>query len=215
MSLRKQREKQMPYDPHKHHRRSIRLKGYDYSQAGGYFVTICTEDRECLFGEIIDGEMNLSDLGRLIEQCWRDLPQRFPWVSIDEFVVMPNHVHGVIWINREDGVGAPFASNEQDSIHPSEKPIQQMGKKLLRAKDAPTSNLGYVVGAYKSITGIRYRIGVSRHKWNESCETLWQRNYYEHIIRGEKDLNAIRTYIRNNPINWWSDEENQNREWEI
>jgi REP element-mobilizing transposase RayT len=80
-----------------------------------------------------------------------------------------------------------------------------------RAKDAPTRNLGYVVGAYKSITAIRYRLGVNRHKWIEASGKFWQRNYYEHIIRGEKDLAAIRTYIHNNHINWWSDEENEKR----
>jgi putative transposase len=200
----------MPYNPHKHHRRSIRLKGYDYSQTGGYFVTICTEHRGCLLGEIIDGEMNLNDLGRLIEQCWRDLPQRFPWVSIDEFIVMPNHVHGIIWINH-DGVGAPFANDKQSSIYGSKKTNRQEGMVAVRAKDAPTRNLGYVVGAYKSITAIRYRLGVNRHKWNEASGKLWQGNYYEHIIRGEKDLTAIRTYINNNPVNWLSDEENEKR----
>jgi len=117
----------MPYNPHKHHRRSIRLKGYDYSQGGAYFITICTENRDCLLGEIIDGEMKLSGPGCLIEQCWRNLPQRFPCVSIDEFIVMPNHFHGILWINNHDDVGAPFAHIEQSAV--------QQNKILIRQKD--------------------------------------------------------------------------------
>ena len=86
----------MKHDPDKHHRRSIRLKGYDYSQAGAYFVTICTQDRECLFGDIVDGEMRLNDAGHMVRDVWHKIPEHFPYADIDEFVVMPNHFHGII-----------------------------------------------------------------------------------------------------------------------
>ena len=88
----------MKYDPDKHHRRSIRLKGYDYSQAGAYFVTICTNNRECLFGDFIDGEIRLNDAGQMVRRIWNDLSVKFPGIETDEFVVMPNHVHGIIII---------------------------------------------------------------------------------------------------------------------
>jgi len=88
----------MRYDPNRHHRRSIRLSGYDYSQAGAYFITICTQDRACLFGDVVDGEMRLNDAGRVAQQCWRQIPAHFPNVELDEFVVMPNHVHGILVI---------------------------------------------------------------------------------------------------------------------
>ena len=94
----------MTFDPEKHHRRSIRLKGYDYAQAGAYFVTICTQHRACLFGEVVNGQMQLNDAGRFVEQCWLDIPHHFPHVELEAFVVMPNHVHGIIVIT--DPVGA-------------------------------------------------------------------------------------------------------------
>jgi len=90
----------MPYDPTRHHRRSIRLKGYDYSQAGAYFVTICTQDRACLFGKVVNGEMRLNDAGRMVLAEWNMLPERFPHVVLDAFVVMPNHVHGIVVITN-------------------------------------------------------------------------------------------------------------------
>ncbi len=101
----------MKYDPQKHHRRSIRLKGYDYSQAGAYFVTICTQNRECLFGDIVDGEMMLNDAGQMVEQCWYDIPLHFPHAGLDEFVVMPNHIHGIVVINANVGAKNVGAKN--------------------------------------------------------------------------------------------------------
>ncbi len=93
----------MPYDPKKHHRRSIRLKGYDYTQPGAYFITICTQNRECLFGEVVDGRMVLNELGQVARECWLAIPDHFPHSRLDEFVIMPNHVHGIIWIVGPDG----------------------------------------------------------------------------------------------------------------
>src|SRR5512135_2910342 len=102
----------MKHDPDKHHRRSIRLKGYDYSQSGAYFVTICTQNRECLFGDIVDGKMRLNDAGRMIHRTWNDVPIKYPNIEIDEFIVMPNHVHGIIVIchdNCRGEVSSPIA----------------------------------------------------------------------------------------------------------
>ncbi len=103
----------MRYDPQKHHRRSIRLKGYDYTQAGAYFITIVTKDRACLFGEVVEDDMRLSPMGIIVQECWLAIPDHFPHAVLDEFVVMPNHVHGIIVLNETEKVGARHAVPER------------------------------------------------------------------------------------------------------
>src|SRR3990172_7834035 len=103
----------MRYDAEKHHRRSIRLRGYDYAQAGAYFVTICTQNRECLFGEVVDGQMVLNDPGKILESVWSELPDHYPGVDVDAFVIMPNHIHGIVIL-----VGAGPRACPQDSGQP-------------------------------------------------------------------------------------------------
>ena len=100
----------MPYDPGRHHRRSIRLRGYDYTSAGAYFITICAHRRECLFGEVVDGVMRLNVYGRVVDACWQAIPDHFPHVMLDVYVIMPNHVHGIIAIVDDPPVGARHAS---------------------------------------------------------------------------------------------------------
>jgi REP element-mobilizing transposase RayT len=170
------------YNPEKHHRRSIRLPEFDYKQAGAYFVTICTQNRESLFGEAVDGEIQLNDAGRLVEASWQDLTSRFADISLDVFVVMPNHIHGIIL------VGAQF-------IAPSAAPDKNQGA----MNRAPT--LGQIVRAYKASST---RLIRSRANANFA----WQRNYYEHVIRNEESFNGIRQYILDNPFRWHLDREN-------
>lgn len=183
---------QLQYELDKHHRRSIRLKGYDYSDAGAYFVTICTQGRECLFGDIVNGEMRLNDAGCMIQNIGNDLPTKYSDIEIDEFVVMPNHFHGIIVI-----VGAQFiAPFDCDAINQNKK---QMKKGVMN--HAPT--VGEIMRAFKArcthaINQIRNTPGVP----------LWQRNYYEHIIRNEEEMNRIREYIIENPMRWGEDENN-------
>jgi REP element-mobilizing transposase RayT len=181
----------MKYDPSKHHRRSIRLKGYDYSQAGAYFVTICTHNRECLFGKINDGTMFLNEMGEIAKQCWLEIPNHFPNVTLDEFVIMPNHIHGIIIINDNGGAN--------DNSPPQQ--IQQ--NKSFRS---PSRTIGSIIRGYKiGVTKLcRQNAGVN----NNSPLQIWQRNYYEHIIRNENELNKIRQYIINNPLKWSLDFEN-------
>lgn len=184
----------MNYDPDIHHRRSIRLEGYDYSQAGAYFVTICIQSWKCLFGEIMDGDMDLNDAGRMIETVWNEMPCHYRGIETDAFVIMPNHVHGIVVI-----VGAgPCACPEQ---------IQQNKKGQPRGV-APTFLLPDVVHRYKTLTTKRYIDGVKQCGWSAFPGRLWQRNYYEHIIRNENALNRIREYINNNPAKWEIDREN-------
>lgn len=187
----------MKYDSEKHHRHSIRLKEYDYSQAGAYFVTICTKDHECLFGEIIDGEMRLNEWGHLVSDVWVEIPNHFTNIELDAFVVMPNHVHGIILI--VDG-----ASVEAGLPRPYNKTMSG-AKTHLSAETAPLRKrtLGQIIAYFKYL---------STRRINEICSNLgapiWQRNYYEHIIRNEKSLDKIREYIAGNPLRWADDEEN-------
>lgn len=207
-------EETMKYNPAKHHRRSIRLKGYDYSWSGDYFVTVCVQHRACLFGEIWDGEMHLNEAGQMVWQVWQTLPERFPDIGLEGFVVMPNHVHGIIRLmaNSEPNpvgaslVDAPFKrpaladpNRAGTSPAPTNMPAIAQSKQR-RAK------LGDVMGAFKSISTHQYTIGVKRRHWEPFNQKLWQRNYYEHIIRDAKTFQSIQHYIQTNPQCWPSDQ---------
>ena len=179
-----------PYDPARHHRRSIRLKGYDYTQPGAYFITLCTHDRAHLFGEVVDGEMRLNEWGEIVRDEWFKTAQVRPYVQLrdDEFVVMPNHIHGIIWIVGDVGVGA----------------TRRVAPTTPRGP-APQS-IGAIIGQFKS--AVTKRMNELR---NTPGALVWQRNYYEHIIRNERALNAIRQYIEENPLRWELDRYNPDR----
>ena len=169
----------MTYNPPIHNRHSMRIKGYDYSKAGYYFVTICTHNHEYIFGEIEDGEIQYSEFGQIAAECWRWLGTQYEYVELDEWVLMPNHLHGIIILGRG-------------------------GSRT--ARTVKYKALGSLIGAFKTtstkiINELRHTPGVS----------IWQRNYYEHVVRGEEDLNQIRQYILENPIKWDMDEENPHR----
>ncbi|MGD9488191.1 MAG: transposase [Calditrichaceae bacterium] len=181
----------MNYDPQKHHRRSIRLKGFDYSQAGWYFVTICAQNREILFGDVIDGKMVLNTLGKIIEYHWKKMSIHFKNVNIDEFQIMPNHFHGIVNIIKS--VGAMHSN--QNNINNGNNP--DMNASPQRPHGTKPGSLGAIMQNFQSITS---------RKINKIRKTpgarLWQRNYYEHIIRNENELNRIRQYIIENPLKW-------------
>lgn len=179
-------------DPISERRRSIRLHGFDYTQRGAYFVTVCTHDRTCLFGDVVDGAMRLNNAGRVTERCWAAIPDHFPHVEIDVFVVMPNHVHGIVWIvNDVSGdVGARDGAKDFSPL--------RRGASSLRS---PSKTVGSIVRGFK--------IGVT--KWmraNTGVHDVWQRNYFEHVIRNETALSRIRQYIIDNPARWHEDREN-------
>jgi putative transposase len=184
----------MQYDPQKHHRRSIRLKGYDYSQAGLYFITICVQDRACLFGEIVHGKMILNDAGKMVENEWLKIPQRFPNVHLHEYMVMPNHFHAIMEI-----VGATLVVAQNDMGQPHL--VQPQG---IAPTDKPKT-VGDMVGAFQSIVTVEYIRGVKQLGWTPFNGKLWQRNYWEHIIRDEPSYHRISNYIINNPKNWKDD----------
>ncbi|MDP9311308.1 MAG: hypothetical protein M3R24_10545 [Chloroflexota bacterium] len=276
----------MKYDPERHHRRSIRLRGYDYSQAGAYFVTLCVQSREWLLGDVVDGRVVLSEAGAIVWRVWEELPRRFPMVELDAFVVMPNHVHGVIvidgmpaqvvagaassartgsegipgsagtggtdkhWVMGPDGlvdVGAPLAAPlrnasqprapqhnasqprapegstlqppasqpegprphvfpahkeqlETDGIPPPTPSLIICQPQAIAAAASPT--LGEIMRAFKSISAIQINRVLGR-----SGQPFWQRDYFERIVRHEKELDRIRTYIDQNPLRWQQDRE--------
>jgi REP element-mobilizing transposase RayT len=188
----------MKYNPDIHHRRSIRLQAFDYSQAGAYFVTICTQGRKCLFGEIANKEMALNNAGHMVAFVWGQLPVRFDHVDLDAFVVMPNHIHTIFMLQRIH----PISGRQVNQTHCGDE-------SGVRPKGSLPGTVGRIVQAFKSITTHEYIIGVKQHGWPPFPGKLWQKNYYEHIIRNENELNQIREYITNNPMKWACDRENR------
>lgn len=197
------------YNRNIHHRRSIRLKGYDYSQNGAYFITICTQNRECLFGDIKDGEPFLYDAGKMVQSVWNGFPDYYPYVELDQFIVMPNHIHGIIVLNVGAGLRAcpelPEYNNNQKMNWPVNGQIHKEGR---LQRGAPTLSLPDLVHRFKSFTTAEYRRGVDQFRWTPFPGKLWQRNYHDRIIRNDSELNRIRGYIVNNPLKWHLDKEN-------
>ena len=190
----------MKFDPDKHHRRSIRLQGYDYSQPGGYFVTLVTQEHASLFGTIRNEEMILNAAGETVVKWWQELPNKFTLVSLGTFVVMPNHLHGIILI--EETVGADLRVCPDDT---NSKQGEHTGSPLPTHQN---TSLSQIVQWFKTMTTNKYIRGVKQFEWEPFNGKLWQRNYYEHIIRNQKDWNRIHRYIEANPANWVDDEEN-------
>ena len=175
------------YNPFIHHRRSIRLKGYDYAQEGLYFITICCFENKHLFGKIMDGVMVLNEAGKVAENCWLEIPEHFKDIVLHDFVIMPNHVHGILEIE-----GAK-KGNEFEN-----KNNMKGAKDFSSVRKSPSRTVGSVVRGFK--------IGVT--KWmrqNSEIINVWHRNYYDVIIRNEQSYDNISKYIVNNPINWRDD----------
>lgn len=182
-----------------HHRRSIRMLAYDYAQPGAYFVTLCTHNRESLFGDIVDGVMCLNTCGQIVQACWRAIPQHISFAWLDVFVVMPNHFHAIVRIVEKvscQGEASPIC---QGNIKP-----RSDASPLHRMPHGTTSgSLSAIVQNFKSVTA--RKINCIKQ---ESATGVWQRSYYEHVIRNEDELNAIRQYMENNPLKWALDREN-------
>ena len=185
----------MNSDPLSLHRKIPRIPDFDYSQPGAYFVTIVTQERKQLFGHIIDGEMVLNEVGRMVTDIWAGIPSHFPNVELGEFVIMPNHIHGIISITVE-ATHAVAAQDETlvEATHAS--PLPRVSRGPL------PGSIGAIIGSFKSAATKRF------HEIpNNPEKRLWQRSYYEHVIRNERDLQAIYEYIIANPMNWEKDEE--------
>lgn len=167
-------------------RKNLRLRDYDYSSSGFYFITICAKNREHQFGMVVGAgpcagpKMVLNDVGLMVESVWKEIPGHYPGVGIDQFIVMPNHVHGIIRLMSS--IGRPRGA-------------------------APTIGLPDVIHRFKSLTTTRYCHGVTSQHWLPFSGSLWQRSYYERVIRNENELNEIRQYVLNNPTTWEQDPE--------
>ena len=180
------------YNPAIHHRRSVRLRGYDYSQAGAYVITICTNNRECIFGTVGAGskpalccpnqqvQMQLNNYGKIVKDTWEDLINHNDGIELDAFVVMPNHIHGIIVLVGTGSI------EDRAGLEPA---------------PTGTQGLSEIVRQLKTFSARRIN-----SKRGTKGVSVWQRNYYEHVIRDEADLTRIREYIANNPVNWQSDE---------
>lgn len=194
------------FDPQKHHRRSIRLQGYDYSQEGAYYVTIVILRRECLLGQVVNKEMTLSPYGEIVQKWWEEIPVHFSNVETGAFMIMPNHVHGIIYIldgrgtvpvPKDDGVISISENNNMSGvIQGGETPPLQ------KFNGMPT--LGQIMAYFK------YQSTKEMNKVETAgaVTKFWQRNYYEHIIRNEQDLQNKTDYIEANPSLWDEDDEN-------
>nr|WP_315862938.1 transposase [Thermosynechococcus sp. NK55a] len=299
----------MPYDPERHHRRSIRLKGYDYTQPGAYFITICTHDRACLFGEVVEGQMRLNEAGHIAQQCWTDIPNHFPHIQLDEFIIMPNHVHGILVIvHHVHHVGARHAvpphgmpphgmpphgmpphgmpphgmpphgmpphgmpphgmpphgmpphgmpphgmpphgmpphgmpphgmpphgmpphgmpphgmpphgmpphGMPPHGMPPHGMPPHGMPPPPMASPNPTVEQFGKPVHGSLPTIVRSFKSATTRHiniLRGTPGAPVWQRNYYEHIIRNEDALHRIRQYIATNPLRWHLDRENADR----
>ncbi len=160
------------FDPQIHHRKSIRMRGYDYASKGAYYLTICTHRHSCLFGNVEFPKLLLNDVGLMIQKTWDEMPQFYEGVELDLRIVMPNHLQGIILLSNES------------------------------APDAKMWTLGELVSRFKTLSARRYRLRARSGEWREAPHPLWQRNYYEHILRDEAALDEIRAYIEDNPRRW-------------
>jgi putative transposase len=223
-------------------RHSLRLPAYDYAWTGSYFVTVCIQGRVCALGAVAGGVVALSEIGQMVDSWWNSIPGRFPTVGLDAYVVMPNHLHGILQIGRDteknDRRGRPpclpfptadqaRSENDARGIDRSPYPIRDTrpsgdegrhGGLPLRLEtptpgewpiDTVPVSLGRVMQWFKSATTKDYGVGVRDYAWPPYERRLWQRNYYEHVVRDEADLSRIRAYIEHNPARWAEDEEYQ------
>jgi putative transposase len=180
----------MDIDPESRSRRSIRLKEYVYSAAGGYYVTVVSFQGDCLFGDVVDGEMRLNALGKIVQEEWFKTAALHPYVELreDEFVAMPNHMHGIIWIMNDD-------------VWTRRTGFVGAQHRCVPAQNVMPHSLGAIVRAFKS--AVTYR---ANHELNFA--NIWQRNYYENIICDQTDFERIAGYVLANPFNWNDDDEN-------
>lgn len=193
----------MTYNPDIHKRQSIRLKGYDYSQSGLYFITICCYQRECLFGNIINSQIILNNFGQLIKEEWLKSAEIRKEIEFDDFVIMPNHFHGIVIINQE--INSDFMKNDVDFQDNNvgangRSPLGQIQLSRPKISMKPKS-ISSLIAGFKSAT--TKKINIIR---NTPQNPVWQRNYYDHIIRNDESLARIREYVQNNPLSWENDQ---------
>jgi len=194
----------MKHDPDKDHQQSIRWVGYDYTEAGAYFVTLRTQRWLCRFGDIVDDTMLLNAAGRMIQSTWDELAEHYVGVQTDTLVVMPNHIHGIITL-APVGTAGPLACPSLDRPLPE---TEQLQGGVPTGSACPALSLGNVVARFRTLTTKRYSDGVKHYRWPACAGRLWQRHCYERVIPDEQSLNHIRRYIADNAAHWAHDADN-------
>lgn len=190
----------MTFDPDKHNRHSIRLYGHDYAYPGYYYVTMCTHDRVRTLGHVENERVLLSTWGRIAHNNWLEIPDHFPSVKLDYFVIMPNHVHGIVIIQNSEDTNSELKSYANDNIPNCDPAVgAQHAAPLTGSMDQ--DSLGIMIRSYKS--SVTRQVNLSRHTPGAQ---FWQRNYYERIVRNVKELAHIREYIHLNPMKWSEDQ---------
>lgn len=192
----------------RHRRRSVRLRGYDYRQPGAYFVTVCTQGRLCLFGHVVGEEVRLSPIGAVVRQCWVEIPLHFPHVGLDAYVVMPNHIHGILVITG----GTAAAAGPSDGLRAGRAGLPADAD--LRGWPVGTERFGKPVPGSIPTVVRSFKAAAARlidRQCGTPADAVWQRGYYEHVIRSERALARIRRYIVENPLRWTLDRDNPDR----
>lgn len=206
------------FDPQIHHRRSIRLKGFDYSSEGAYYVTIVAQGRECLLGEVVDGEMRLNEYGKIVQKWWDEIPIHFSNVELGAFVIMPNHVHGIIYIieERRGEVLSPRNDPNANNLNDTNQGGMSLSNDIPKNNNQDAGKLGGETPPLRKptlgqiVAYFKYQSTKEMNKIEtpNAITRFWQRNYYEHIIRNEKELQQKTDYILDNPSRWDEDDEN-------
>ena len=174
---------------------STRLPNWNYAADGAYFVTICTHNRLHFFGDVINSQVQLSVIGKIADQFWADIPNHFADVYLDAYVIMPNHVHGILIIDRSHNYHTPLPPTHVETLHATSLPPNMSNI------SPKTNSLGAIIRSYKS--------AVTRwSRQNHFDNFAWQPRFYEHIIRNDSSMHRIRNYIINNPAKWQEDKHN-------
>jgi putative transposase len=200
----------MKFDPLKHHRQSMRLPGYDYSLPGAYFITVVTHHRENILGEVISGQMLLNNYGKIVEGAWNDLPRHYPNIALEVFCVMPNHIHGIILINdtlsrggspNDDETSADITIERRDLYPTYHETRPYISTEPIERDRGKFHGLSEIVRAFKTFSATR----INNFR-NIRGVPVWQRSFFDHIIRGEWDFQNIHDYIQINSQNWQKDQ---------
>ncbi|WP_028295363.1 transposase [Olivibacter sitiensis] len=173
---------------------SARASWWDYGANATYFVTICTKDRVPFFGEVVDGFVRLSEIGEFVERSWKEIPNHFPFVILDEFVVMPNHVHGIVVIDKQHGEGTGTVETQDFASLQN----RNTGKKTINKFGPQSKNLASIIRGFK--------IGVTKSARLIHADFAWQPRYHDRILRDQPEHERIVSYIQGNPTNWEQDE---------
>jgi putative transposase len=212
----------MTFDPDANHRQSTRLENFDYSSPGAYFVTVCANGRSYLFGEILEDEMKLNEAGEMVKRKWLEMPASFDHLKIDEFVIMPNHVHLILVLSvsqegehrvRPYKIGIDPPTNRRGDLYdrPADETIPRVANEYQHPTGTTNGSVGRIIQLFKTVTTGEYIRGVHDLSWPPFEKRLWQRNYFERVIRDERGLQNARTYVLENPLKWHLDVMNSAR----